>query len=343
MHKVAALVAARIEQGALQGHLPDGVRTKLEGIRQDARQQAERARQTLRDLADHFGRAGVPFLVIKGSVLAELIYHDPMIRRFFDVDVVVPPARLGEAEALLRSWGYRIGQVGKLLTTAPRGKDEERDAEALTQRFYERFEYELPLVPPASDQRLAVDVHWHVAPPSRLHATAQQLWEQTAAVVVADTAIQTFNPEATLIHLAVHATTCSFAGFRLLHLCDVAWAASAMPPPYDRLWQLARAWGVDAHLDTVLDMTERVLSIACPPGLRLGRRPRGALNPWFRWATRAVFLVSANDAEMQSGVRRAWNELVWSLGMQCLGHNVQRSLRVRVARLRWEMLRRRLG
>ena len=336
-HKVPALVAARMEQSGVQPYLPEAIRARAARLRQEAREQAQRAQQALRELAEGFARAGVPFFVIKGSVLAEHIYRDPTLRRFFDIDVVVPPAELRRAEQQLRSWGYHIGQAEKLLARALGSDAEVRAAEELTQRFYQRFEYELPLVPAKGDGRMAVDVHWHVAPPHRLRATAAQLWAQTVPVCVAGTEVRTFNPEATLIHLAVHATSCTFAGFRLLHLCDVAWAVARRRAPHEPLWALADAWNARAQLDAALEMVERVLQVAVPPGMRTRPRRSGA---WLRAAAGPTFLLDGWRGTGVSAPKRLGAELLWGLGMGCLMHNLRRSMRVRRARLEWMMQRR---
>jgi len=72
--------------------------------------------------------------------LAEQVYRDASRRRFADVDLVVHRDTLGRAEGVLRSLGYRLGQVDTLLAPPPKGPTEWRAAEALTRRFYERFE-----------------------------------------------------------------------------------------------------------------------------------------------------------------------------------------------------------
>jgi len=337
-HKVGALVAARIEAADTRGRLPQTVRALFRTMRDDARRQADRARLTLHGLTDRFGSASIPFLVVKGSVLAEHVYHDACARRFFDVDIVVRPHDVDRAERLLRSDGYRVGQTEKLLAIKPQSAVDAREAEALTQRFYERFDYELPLTPVRKDGRLAVDVHWHVAPAFRLRATAEQLWEHTTSLAIGDLEVRTFDHEATLLHLAVHATTCPLSGFRLLHLCDVAWAAERRPPRGALLWRLAESWGVSTHLARVMTMVERVLAVPIPVDLRPSQQP--LLGPWFDRAARPAFLLDGPPRESGSALRRARRELVWGLGMRCLSHNLRRSMRVRLARLEWRLRRR---
>ena len=342
-HKVVALLAARVEQCGLTGAIGEAVAVRLERVREDVRQRADRAQATLRELSESCTHAGIAFMVVKGSVLSETVYRDPSARRFFDVDIVVRPEMVSRAEAVLRSLGYQLGQVDKLLAIRPHGEAEARLAEAETHRFYRRFEYELPFVPLTAASRLAIDLHWHVARRSRVRISADDLWQYTAPVLVAGIQVTTLTPPATLIHLAIHASTCAFAGFRLLHLCDLAWAATRLSAQCQDLWTVAEQWGASAHLDSVLEMTERTLGIALPIELRRGdRQPRHMARPGFQWVARDTFLVDNAASAGNSLWRRAWMEMLWSSAMRCLTDNLLRSLRVRWTRLRWQWQRRRL-
>jgi Uncharacterised nucleotidyltransferase len=337
-HKVSALLAARVEQGGLTARVGERVAARLQKTRAEARGRAATALLTLRDLDAAFARESIPFLVVKGSVLAEHVYGDRAARRFFDVDIVVPPPAVEAAEGLLHSLGYRLGHTQKLLAAAPNGAGEMRLAERLTHEFYRRFEYEIPFVPPPNAPRLAVDLHWHIASRSRVTVSAADLWRETVSVAVNDTHVTTLSPPATLIHLAVHATTCPFAGFRLLHLCDVAWAATRFAEHADDMWDLAEAWGAAAHLRDVFELTERALDVVLPASSRRRRwRPRSPMiAPVFSIVADAAFLVGRAGTSQR---RRAWTETVWSLAMGCLSHNLRRSLRVRLSRLRWHWQR----
>jgi len=338
-HRVAALFAARMDANALPPRLDEDLQQRLRDIQRDAQARTRAAERTLREIAAQFGRAGIPFLLIKGSVLAERLYGNPALRPFEDVDVVVRPDAVAAAEQVLRSLGYRFGQIRQLLAARPAEGAEARVAEAVTRRFYERFHYEFPLVPARGDGRLPVDLHWHVAPSARLRIGTAQLWEQTTPVVVADTPITTLSAEATLLHLVVHATTCSLAGFKLLPLCDIAWATTRFGSQYRGVWDLAGAWGVGSHVESVLEIVDRVLGVPLPPALRADVRPRFARGPGFATVAQAIFLVDYRSNADVSGLRRAYAELVWNLAMRCLRYNLTRGVRVRLSRLRWRVER----
>jgi hypothetical protein len=243
---------------------------------------------------------------------------------------------VGPAERLLRALGYQLGQVEELLGTPPKGPTESPAAEALTRRFYERFHYELPFDAPRGGALLPVDLHWHVAPASQWTVSVEQLWAQTLPVVIGDIQLITLNPPATLIHLAVHATTCALAGFRLLHLCDVAWAATRWSEHADGLWALAETWGVAAHLGAVLDTVDRGLGVPIPAAIR---RRRSSFRPALSLVATEAFLVDSHQEPEESTLQRLWAEVAWNVAMRCLRWNVTRAVRVRLVRARWRLFR----
>jgi hypothetical protein len=336
-HKVAALLAARLDGCELFPLVDPDVQPQLREARRHAAENNDTAQRTLEEVAEVLTRADVPFLLVKGLALTERVYHAPDLRSFEDLDLLVPAAAVAPAEAAARSLGYRLGQVRQLLGGTPR-EGEEGAAEAATRRFYERFHYELPFVPDARSERLPIDVHWRLAPASHLRATEDELWQQTEEVALAGLPVRTLNPAATLIHLAVHAVTCSLAGFKLLPLCDVAWALHRFADDYGDVWKLAGAWRAEAQLAAVLLIVERVLGTPVPESLR-GARPALPWRPGFGHVATESFLVDHRGTSDLPGSRRRRAELSWNLAMRCLRYNVTRSLGVRLARLQWRVNR----
>jgi hypothetical protein len=195
----------------------------------------------------------------------------------------------------------------------------------MTRRFYERFEHEIPFVAPGGAGLLPVDLHWRIAPRRRLGIDAEALWLESRPVPLAGVQVTTLSPEATLIHLALHATTCSLAAFRLLHLCDVAWTAHRAAYDPDRLQRLASQWGAHRHLNMVLEMAASLFD----PPIAESRRP---LSPSPRLPD-GTFLL---DDAAHSLPQRVWRETVWGITMGCLGHNLARSTAMRWTRAKWQ-------
>ena len=147
-----------------------------------------------------------------------------------------------------------------------------------------------------------------------------------------------YAPAAMLIHLAAHATTCLLNGFRLLHLVDVAWAATRFADQAAATWQLAAEWRVAPHLAQVLAMAERLLEIELPLDAGPGA-PRPA-RPWSEAATTEAFLLDAAHLARRSPASRLWREAVWSVAMGCVRRNVTVVCAASLARARFRTFRR---
>lgn len=317
-HKVAALLAARLAASGLDGGLDQRLRQRLDAARADAVRRGQAAERTLAALGEAFGAAGVPFFIVKGSALAHRVYGDPHLRRFADVDVVVRRADVDRAEAALRAMAYRPGGFESILGLSLK-PDDPRHARAVTLvRGFEGRELAAYTWYAPSAELLSVDLHWHVSP-WRLRVGEEAVWAATEPLAIGGTTARTLAPPATLIHLVAHATTSLFNGFRLLHLCDVAWAARRFADQADDVWRLAREWRVADHLARVFRMVERALGVDLP--LAAGAPPAGA-RPGFATVADAAFLVDATELKSRPALQRLRSELLWAVAMGCLRRNV---------------------
>ncbi|MBA2390850.1 MAG: nucleotidyltransferase family protein, partial [Geodermatophilaceae bacterium] len=191
--------------------------------------------RTLSDLAvieDCLRSAGVEFCVVKGPVLAEIIYARPDLRSYVDLDLVVLPADLAAALSSLEQAGHvvldcnwtlmqrlRIGQV-RLLTPAG----------------------------------TMVDLHWHLLNDQTLRsefALDRARWVPGLRRVRVGTAsVQTLDPVMTLIHLGVHGALAG--GHRLVWIKDVEQSVRNESPDWDQVCRAARAAGAGPPLALML-------------------------------------------------------------------------------------------
>lgn len=336
-HKLAALLAARLARSDIDAGLDPALRRRLFLVRAETGQRAGMAERTLANVGAAFDADALPFFVVKGSVLSHQVYGDRHLRRFADVDVVVHHADVPRAEARLAALGYRSGGAEGLLATRPAGDAERARAEALTRDFDRRYLAAHTWYAPADHDLLSIDLHWHVAP-TRLRVGEARLWEQTVAVELAGRTVRTFTPAATLIHLAAHATTCLLNGFRLLHLVDVAWAATRFADQAAATWQLAEQWRVAPHLAQVLAMAERLLGIELALAAAPGAPPPA--RAWADAATTETFLLDAAGLAKRSPAGRLWRELAWAVAMGCVRRNVGVICSASLARARFRSFRR---
>jgi hypothetical protein len=336
-HKLAALVAARLLEHDTISSLPDAVAARVGAIRERANERADRARRTLERVAAAFTERGLPFLVVKGALLAEGPYGGAARRPFYDLDVIVPRSALVAADALLHELGYRLGGLQGILGTRGFTPGDRPAAESLVRRFRTALSCEWPYVPLQRSTWLPVDLHWHLVPRWRLRLVPDQLWQHTAPAVVFDTAVRTLDREATLVHLAVHAMEPWLHSFRLLHLCDVAWTVDQYTGRPQDLWAVADAWGAAHHLTLALGAVDRLLAV---PNARTlaAHRPAGAV------ARTSLAVVAHPRAVVDPPIRRGdrwWKravaELGWGLAMRGLRAKAAHSLGRRAAAAWWRL------
>ena len=334
-HKVAALLATRIVEQEWAVSLPEGIRNVLDEIRSQAQRRAVWARRTLQEVAGALTARAVPFLVLKGSVLAEQVYGDPTRRPFYDVDVLVPLDRLDDAETALIALGYRFGLPAlRALAFVPdnvrlAGPPDVLVSEPLARALYRTYHHHFIYMPPKGDERLPVELHWHVAAPRSFPAGPSALWAHATPTVVAETSVQTLGLEATLVYVAFHAMKDGAASFRLLHLCDVAWLLARFGHCYqpDRVSAIAAAWHASHHLARALNAAGDLLGV---PGIT-AQASRGIVNRLLHLCFRLAGDPSQIGAPRPQGRLRGLadellTETLWELSLARLPRRAGRRL-----------------
>jgi hypothetical protein len=174
-------------------------------------------------LGEALHRHEIPFMVVKGPVMAEVVYPRNDLRAYDDVDLVVPRRLFADAistlieadcDVLDRNWRrIRREMRGQVHMTAPYGT--------------------------------AVDVHWHLlnrgSVRSAFRVDMDGLFERARRVSLDGPEVLTLDPIDTLLHVALHAGLSG--GAKLSWLKDIERAAAAEPIEWEELIRRARAWG----------------------------------------------------------------------------------------------------
>lgn len=105
-HRIPGLAWAALEPHA--GAIPREIRRSLAEAAHEQVAANLNVALECRRLRDAFAAAGVPLLFLKGLTVAALAYRNPLLKRAWDVDVLVPADRLADAAALLESQGYTL-------------------------------------------------------------------------------------------------------------------------------------------------------------------------------------------------------------------------------------------
>ena len=165
------------------------VRDRLRAAWLGARRQYLLGIQQLTRVLSAFEREGVPVIPLRGPALAELLYRDPALRSFTDLDLLVHEGNLPRALSLLSGLGYRHMEAGLPLSLE------------LTWRHAASFVPEAP-------EKIPIDLHWGMvdypglAPAAAI--TQQDLWDRAVRVEGPYGVRWEFCPEDLLISLALH-------------------------------------------------------------------------------------------------------------------------------------------
>jgi Uncharacterised nucleotidyltransferase len=100
-------------------------------------------------LLDAFQAADIPVIPYKGPALAQLLYGDPALRLYGDLDIIVPVAQVAPARHLLVAAGYQQSWPAPTLSAR-------QTAAHLRTKYNYQFR--------RAAEELAVELHWTVTP-----------------------------------------------------------------------------------------------------------------------------------------------------------------------------------
>ena len=182
--------------------VPDEVSPELSADSADIAANNLRAAAECRDLLAQFETAGVPLLFVKGSTLGALAYSNPALKSAMDVDLLIDPADLTGASALLRNRGYRL--------VIP------SDDGALN-RWHRRSKESVWM---REDPPLQIDLHTRIADSPRLIPSINVHSPRQLVDVGSGIRLPTFADEELFTYVAVHGAWSAW--FRLKWIADFA-------------------------------------------------------------------------------------------------------------------------
>lgn len=197
--RLLAVLAHRFEDAAETPQLPEPVRQQLEG----ARHLSDYLTHMLRVELMRVQRVWPEMVLLKGAAYVMQGLPIAAGRVPNDVDVLVPPERLTQAEAALRAAGWRFD-------------DELTDYD---QHYYRAWSHELPPLryPGAA---LELDVHHAILPPTTRVSPATTLLLPRARRI-AGTPWLALAPEDQILHMAAHVFIDSDCTSKLRDLVDL--------------------------------------------------------------------------------------------------------------------------
>jgi hypothetical protein len=207
----------------------------------------------LRRIVTAFEWHQVPAISFKGPLLAAQVYRDLGLRRFSDLDILVPPRFLERARDALASIGYRAVKEYRGWQTS----------------FVDQ------------QGMVCVDLHQRVSPPTfPVALDAERFLGRLRLVPLAGQDVATLSREDLLLVLCVQVARDAWANKnRLIKLTDVAEIVRELPAPsWPALLHEVRAAKADRMLGFSLRLSQELLGTDLPIGVLEGIDPRGSIS-----------------------------------------------------------------
>lgn len=215
-----------------------------------------RAVEDLKVAANAMDDAGIPWVAVKGPVLAEQIWPSPSMRQYMDLDLVVDRHRFTDALAVLRAAGIeQLDRNWPMLAATMRAEV------AMQGRF-----------------GTVIDLHWDIAVPRQLRRDFRVdvggMLSRARPIGLRDDSVRVkgLDPVDTVLHLVFHAAQ---AGAHLLvWLADIRFAVQQDGFDWSELERRACAARFDMPTALVIARADRTLGLDQPMPEWVRRRAR---------------------------------------------------------------------
>lgn len=264
--------ARRAFQKAAAGGIPATFQDWLRSIAMAEAAWCHRQESDLLTVATALDAAGVAHLVLKGTILAVQLYDDRAARGSGDIDLLVSPHQVHEADDVLRSLGYARKGVNILDYTDPRQRDRIKDV------VYLRDDTAPPL---ELHQRLFEN-------PWLLQWDFQTLWDRRETVRIGAAQVPTISPDALPVYLAVHGAHHCWE--RLRWVADLADCLRHAPESLAMAMDQADKAGVGYPMRQGIALGVQWLGLPLEQGMTLRHDTAPLVRRFFmgdRWRTQA--------------------------------------------------------
>jgi len=199
-----------------------------------------------------FREAAIPAVFVKGVTLSVLAYGDIAIKHSRDIDILVSPARVLEARAVLERAGYALKYPLPALTETQL---------ALSLRHGKEWEFLREV------GELTTELHWTLTFNGSLMRDVD-VSSPLAGVRVGDAEIPTFRIEELFVYLCAHGAA-QHSWSRMKWLADVAALLATIPSAdIEALYRAAQRRGSGRCAAQALLLCERMLGVELPAALR---------------------------------------------------------------------------
>jgi hypothetical protein len=219
--------------------IPDDVQAGMKRAYLQATALALYRERTLKEILPVFEQAGVSVLVLKGAALAYYAYSDPALRQGSDIDLLIWPADVQRAGAVMEGLGYRCRQ---------------KNFDVSSRRNHEVvYMYATP-----SLKRPPVELHWNLFPFFMFNQQAdlRPVFERSVTVDANGLPFKAMHPADALCYAATHMIYGHKAEIRLSWIMDIGMLCRKVESPQD--WALLQSASVDYMARIALERSFRM-------------------------------------------------------------------------------------
>lgn len=207
--------------------------------------------QQLAAVVGAFEQAGISTLVLKGYVLGQLVYEQPVLRPYGDFDILVPQQYLEQAEACLQQLGYQPDE-----SEHPRSW------------YYENAYYH-HIVPYAHPEYRPVEVHRYLTYNrygTDVRIDLEDVWRRALPFSIQGVQTRILCPEHHLLYICLHTINTHLFIMGVKPLCDVYHVLLRYGDRLDwsQVIQTARDWNCERQIYLVLRLVNSIFEIALP-------------------------------------------------------------------------------
>src|SRR5499427_6544125 len=244
-HGVYPLIYSNLRELGFSG-VPDPIRTELKRAYLCNAIRNQLLSQELAHLLSQLGEARIPAIPIKGVSLAESLYGDPASRVSTDIDVLVPPSRLGDAIETIRAAGY------------PDVFDDSFFRK-LDLRYGRHYSFRRDYIGCST----VVELHWRLVQHSSQDQPAvADLWAEAEATRSFGAPAHRLSAEWEFLYLAIHAADHGWQGLKWL--VDLHQLSIASPPDWRRVKEKAEQFGLERVVGLTLTTCSQLLGTPLP-------------------------------------------------------------------------------
>ncbi|MFP3860899.1 MAG: nucleotidyltransferase family protein [Bacteroidales bacterium] len=187
-HKLISIVYSNL------AHTETGISATLrENIKQKHSSNTKRNMNFLREiilLSSQLNKQNIPHLFIKGPVLSQMLYNDPLLKSSIDIDILTSFEHVEKMHALLSEAGYRMIYPSFDLNKTERN---------INYRISHHYNFRHP------EKQVNIELHWKLMNPrALLPIDFEELYKRSVEVDINQHKIRTMGKSDYLLYLAVH-------------------------------------------------------------------------------------------------------------------------------------------